>query len=247
MSTHHDAAEPDIAVRLLTAQERADRQQQEQDATARYGQQLAQATLAGDGPEMVRILAEAAGLPGHVNLTGTHKIIIYRWICPVCEGSGRDDGGRCHTCVGRGMLTADDVPDVAAWQAAWGDELKPAPVPPAVMRSPCVDCAFRPGSPEQDLAGLHHGNPPVSPGDPFFCHHGMHRVGDGYESPAYVGNVPLGAMVCRGWWNHYTGTAPTPDRPFRDPGGAQRPDDAPPLPQATTGTTPPASGPHSRG
>lgn len=229
--------EPDIDVRPYTAAERAARD-------------LAAAAMADDLPEMSRLVGELVGLPRHATISGTApqvSIIIYRWICPLCQGAGRDDGGRCHQCVGRGMLTADDVQDVAAWEAAWGDELKPAPLPPALMRSPCVDCAFRTGSPEQQLAHDHSGAPPVSPADPFFCHHGMHRVGDGYESPAYAAGIPLGAMICRGWWNQYTGTGPAPDRPFRDPGGAQRPDTAPALPSPTASTTPPASGPHSRG
>jgi hypothetical protein len=196
---------------------------------------LAEATLAaaetGDIDRLRRTLLEGIGLPRHA-ATGQLPVTIHRWVCPVCDGDGRaGDGGRCHFCAGYGLT--NDIRDPAAWPG-----LRAAPRPPAVMRSPCVDCAYRPGSPEDpgpygeeiDCGNASFRRPDAS--TPFFCHHGMHRVGDGYESPAYVGTLPLGAMVCAGWWARALDEE-LPDehlRPFRDPGGAARPEAAPEVP-----------------
>jgi hypothetical protein len=165
----------------------------------------------GDDAALVDIIKDAAGLPrsAYGRAAAKPRVRIYLWICPFCDGEGRVDGDRCLDCHGFGLT--DDPGDGTV-------ERKPAPVPPAVMKRPCTDCAMRPGSPEADA--------PPTLTQPFFCHHGMHRVGDSYESPAYVGDLPLGAMVCRGWWDLATGQA-GPQRPFRDPGGANRPEDAP--------------------
>lgn len=144
------------------------------------------------------------------------KVTMDLWICPVCDGNGRwAPGERCQHCHGNGLTN-----DVGGWLP---EELKPAPRPPAVMNRPCVDCAFRPGSPE-DEASMTVKLP--GPDEPFFCHHGLHRIDNGYVSTASMGEVPLGAMVCAGWWNTVTG-AGRPDKPFRDPGGNDRRADAP--------------------
>lgn len=144
----------------------------------------------------------------------TAKVTLYRYVCPYCDGTGQwSDGERCMNCHGYGLTN-----DVRGFEE---HELTLAPVPPAVMRNPCVDCAYRPGSPEEGSA--------ARPGrdNPFFCHHGLYRVGDGYASAANLDNgLPLGAMVCAGWWALAAGK-PLPDREFRGPGGAQRHDDAP--------------------
>lgn len=187
------------------------------DATTRLVEQLVAAAHNGDTATVGRQVLDALGLPRHTaNTVNPPTVRIYRWICWLCNGGGRDEtGDRCMECHGYGLLTADDIGD----PAAYGDDLKPAPRPPAVMKAPCVDCALRPGSPEDGY---------TSPGvdKPFYCHHGLWRVGDGYESTAYVGNLPLGAMVCAGWWALATGEA-LPAKPFRDPGGADRPEAAP--------------------
>lgn len=192
---------------------------------------------AGDAAEVISCATQALGMPLHQtvrNPAGRPPVVIYRYLCPWCDPAGpfnpggqagnAPDGARCLDCHGRGVLTAEDVRDPSVFEAG---ELREVPRPPAVMRSPCVDCAYRPGSPESDthpdMLGV-----PVRPDAavPFFCHHGMVRVGDGYESPAYVGTLPLGAMVCAGWWALARGEV-LPVEAFRDPGGANRAESAP--------------------
>ncbi len=141
------------------------------------------------------------------------------WLCPLCDGTGRstEDGGRCYMCAGS-CLVGDE--QLGGWDRA---TITPAPRPPAVMPSPCIDCAYRPGSPEDDPAA---GRPDTAT-TPFFCHHGMHRVdgpgGAGYVPAAStVGGLPLGYMVCAGWWTSVVLGQAAPDRPFRDPGGSDR-------------------------
>lgn len=144
----------------------------------------------------------------------TAKVTFYRWVCPFCEGTGRwAEGERCMNCHGYGLTN-----DTYGWEES---ELVPAPVPPAVMRSPCVDCAYRPGSPEEESAAR------PGPENPFYCHHGLYRQGDGYVSSANLDNgLPFGAMVCAGWWALASGH-PLPEKAFRDPGGSDRSPDAP--------------------
>lgn len=182
----------------------------------RLADELVDAVRAGDAEGLQAAVMCGLGMPRHAHIKGTApKAMIYRYFCPACDKTGRcpEDGGRCYACAGSGMLRDDD-----GWEG-----LEEVPRPPAVMKSPCVDCAYRPGSPED-------GND-VRPdaATPFFCHHGLHRVGDGYEATAYVGSLPLGAMVCAGWWDMAHGRE-LPAKPFRDPGGANRPESAPDLP-----------------
>jgi hypothetical protein len=143
---------------------------------------------------------------------GTVRLNRYR--CPVCDNGRWADGERCLHCSGSGVT--DDI------LGADPAEVAELPRPPAVMRSPCVDCAFRPGSPEEEA-----GRP--GPDTAFFCHHGMLRMeeagGVGYQPAAWAAGMPLGYMVCAGWWALATGR-PLPDAAFRDPGGADRPDAA---------------------
>lgn len=92
------------------------------------------------------------------------------------------------------------------------------PRPPAVMRSPCGDCAFRPGSPEReydDTLAKH-----CVRDIPFWCHKGLPVVDDGYRPNAWIGDMPLGALVCSGWWDwRQTGQMPVgecgPELPAR--------------------------------
>jgi hypothetical protein len=177
--------------------------------------------------EAVRGILCGAGLPRHTVVPGSpsSRAVIYRWQCPICRGTGfwcLETRERCSHCQGYGLTN-----DVAGWDEA---ELTPAPRPPAVMKSPCVDCAYRPGSPEDPATADGSTLRPPGASTPFFCHHGMHRLPDGgYESPAYVGSVPLGAMVCASWWALASGEE-LPDAglaPFRDPGGANRAESAP--------------------
>lgn len=148
-------------------------------------------------------------------IPNTSTVTFFRWICPWCKGTGRwnGEGELCLNCNGYGLTN-----DVEGWDEP---DLTPAPTPPAVMRSPCMDCAYRPGSPEDGSPAL------PGPAKPFFCHHGLHRVGDSYVGPALLDSgLPLGAMVCAGWWALATGK-PLPERAFRDPGGSDRHEDAP--------------------
>lgn len=204
------------------------------------GLRMLAAFEAGDAAEMLSCVTQALSLPLHQTVrdpAARPRVVIYRFICPWCDPEGpfnpggrsgrTQDGGKCLDCVGLGVLTAEDLRDPSVFGPG---ELREVPRPPAVMKSPCVDCAYRPGSPESDtrpdMVGV-----PVRPGGdvPFFCHHGMVRVGDGYESPAYVGTLPLGAMVCAGWWALARGEV-LPVEAFRDPGGANRPESAPEVP-----------------
>lgn len=110
-------------------------------------------------------------------------------------------------CLGRGCITAEHAAELGGVDVGG---LKRVPDPPGVMRSPCRDCAFRPGSPES-------GKPP--PLDrPFYCHKGMPVVAGRYAPVAWSGGVPLGALVCAGWWAAVTGQ-PLPEveyQPSRD-------------------------------
>jgi hypothetical protein len=151
----------------------------------------------------------------------TSTVTFYPFVCPYCKGSGSwSEGERCMNCHGYGLTD-----DVRGWEEG---EITRAPTPPAVMRAPCVDCAYRPGSPEAEHA--------TAPGatQPFYCHHGLFRQDDGYVSAANLDNgLPLGAMVCAGWWALASGQ-PLPEREFRDPGGSDRHADAPGAPTRNT-------------
>lgn len=219
----------DLEIRLLSAEEKAERAAAQAALHA-----IMERFTAGDADGVLAELASVLGLPRHVHPTGTAppKVLIFRWMCLPedlggCDGTGRDPaGGRCLLCAGAGMLTADKITDPEAYEG----RLRPAPTPPAVMRRPCGDCALRRGSPE-DEHGAERYEHPVRPDVPFFCHHGMHRrengEGGSYESPAYVGTLPLGAMLCAGWWALATGAPMPDDRPYREMAGADRTTAAP--------------------
>ncbi|MEU6340249.1 hypothetical protein ABZ883_04770 [Streptomyces sp. NPDC046977] len=140
----------------------------------------------------------------------TARLVIYRYVCPWCEeGDMGPDQGRCLHCAGAGLTN-----DISGWEA---EEVTPAPRPPGVMPRACIDCAFRPGSPE--LEGLAPG--PVDDG-PFYCHQGLRTGFDGeyrpvatYRPAGAEKDLPVGAMVCAGWWAAQTG-APAPAEPFRE-------------------------------
>lgn len=202
------------------------------------GNDLIEAVNSGSADELASVLGRAMGLPRHMvpRAAGAPRphVVVYRYVCPYCDPQGRMNpggspgrlagGAKCLDCVGVGLLTAAQLPHPEVFEPG---ELRELPRPPGVMRRPCVDCAYRPGSPEadthEDMLGV-----PIRPGPdvPFFCHHGMVRQGDGYESPAYVGTLPLGALVCAGWWALANGES-LPEEAFRDPGGSCRREDAP--------------------
>lgn len=164
---------------------------------------------------MTDVIASCGIGPGH-RPGPKLQVSLNRYTCPWCRGGGWWSQERCHNCAGTGT-TDDPAVGVDLSEGGTGQDAPavPLPRPPAVMKSPCVDCAFRPGSPEDGMEDT------ADPNSPFFCHHGMHRVGDGYQAAAWVGGMPLGYMVCAGWWAFRTGGEP-PEKPFRDPGGADR-------------------------
>jgi hypothetical protein len=138
------------------------------------------------------------------------------WRCPLCRGSGRwADGEGCHECYGRGLVA--DEPNPQVW-CGDGEHVR-APLPPALMPAPCGDCAFRSGSPELEYGGTAEDGAParIDAARPFYCHHGLHQAGGEYVPSASWQGAPLGAMLCRGWWNHYVEQAPPPARPYREP------------------------------
>jgi hypothetical protein len=225
----------------LTTQLMNARQEVERDkAVMVLADELVTAVQAGDAEGLISCVTRAMGMPRHATVRDPQtrpKVVIYKYLCPYCDPAGPMNPGGvagrvgdrvCVDCSGAGVLTADQVPDPSVFGPG---ELREIPRPPAVMRRPCTDCAYRPGSPESDthpdMLGV-----PVRPDAevPFFCHHGMVRVGENsYEASAYVGTLPLGAMVCAGWWALATGE-PLPDGAYRDPGGSLRPDAAPEVP-----------------
>jgi len=90
------------------------------------------------------------------------------------------------------------------------------PRPPAVMKSPCIDCAYRVGSPEHEVVTAP--PPEGTVHEPFYCHHGALLDGDGvYRYTAHHGNEPLGYMLCAGWWETTVERKPAPTGPYRKP------------------------------
>lgn len=134
------------------------------------------------------------------------ELSILPWKCPLCvggiepspDGQGRE---RCIHCAGFG-LTDDPLGDAER-----------APRPPGVMRTPCADCAFRQGSPELENAGVQ-----LPDDEPFYCHQGLPVSAFGAYTPvATFRGLPLGAMVCAGWWALKTGED-LPAKPYREVG-----------------------------
>ena len=132
------------------------------------------------------------------------ELLILPFKCPFCVGGiVLDDAGnhieRCHHCSGIG-LTDDPCGDAER-----------APRPPGVMRAPCGDCAFRRGSPELENQGVQ-----LPDDEPFFCHQGLPVSALGAYTPvATFRGLPLGAMVCAGWWALKTGEQ-LPGKPYRE-------------------------------
>lgn len=115
------------------------------------------------------------------------------WVCPLCEGSGDEGGpagggGSCLHCAGEGLVGEDRA-------AGWPDAQR-APRPPAVRRTPCHDCAFRPNSQEDDENQALPDRESV-----FFCHQGLPNVRGRYVPLLWAGGLPVGSQVCAGWWD----------------------------------------------
>lgn len=133
----------------------------------------------------------------------TSDLYITPFKCPFCIGglaaTFGDGTERCDHCSGVG-LTDDPCGDADR-----------APRPPGVMRTPCADCAFRRGSPELENAGAQ-----LPDDEPFYCHQGLPVNAAGAYTPvATFRGLPLGAMVCAGWWALKTGEA-LPAAPYRE-------------------------------
>lgn len=133
----------------------------------------------------------------------TNELLILLYKCPFCLGGltadGADGTEPCHHCSGVG-LTDDPC-----------GEAERAPRPPAVMRAPCADCAYRPGSPELEANGAQ-----LPSDEPFFCHQGVPVSARGAYTPvATFRGLPLGLMVCAGWWALKTGEQ-LPGKPYRE-------------------------------
>jgi hypothetical protein len=130
----------------------------------------------------------------------TGDLTVTPWKCPFCvAGLTGPDGERCHHCSGTGLT---DDPCGGAERA---------PRPPGVMRTACADCAFRPGSPELEGNGAQ-----LPDEEPFYCHQGLPISATGSYTPtAMFRGLPLGAMVCAGWWALVTGED-LPAREYRE-------------------------------
>jgi hypothetical protein len=131
-----------------------------------------------------------------------------------------DDVGGC--CVGSAFIGPQGC---TCWEPVYDlDQAEPDLTrPPGLTPTMCVDCAYRPGSPERD------GHPDaaadrdslevlVITGDPFWCHQGMRLIvarehpdgrrvdiGSGLAyDPPIVGAIPYRAngragLLCAGW------------------------------------------------
>ena len=136
-------------------------------------------------------------------------LLPYRCPDPGCDKGRWPEGDRCMCCNGAAYVTEEDG---TPWLDE-GQQLEPAPIPPGIMRNPCPGCALRPGSPERESGRT----PPLDA--VFWCHKGMEQDENGNYLPAmeWMG-VPIGYLVCRGWYNAATGTGPQPDElePFRE-------------------------------
>lgn len=113
---------------------------------------------------------------------------MWRWVCPACSGGGYLADEPCWRCGTVGLTN-----DVAGWPAA---QLRPVPLPPAVMPRVCAGCTFRP---DGDTCRPH------------WCGSGVWRRPDGTPEPgAYLDGMPLGLMVCHRWWTHAAAMALPP-------------------------------------
>jgi len=143
--------------------------------------------------------------PDAARHTPPSSLHITPYVCPhlgcigglISDGDGGVD--RCLHCAGSGLT---DDPMGGAERA---------PRPPGVMRAPCADCAYRCGSPELENQGVQ-----LPEDEPFFCHQGLPLSAAGrYEPVATFRGLPLGAMVCAGWWAART-DEPLPAKPYRE-------------------------------
>lgn len=114
----------------------------------------------------------------------------------------------CLYCAREGVITAEQA---EGWPV---EDLVELGRPPGVRRKPCGDCAYRPGSPEEEG----HTPPPDDAGSVFLCHAGLPLI-EGVYTPQIItrDGVPVGALVCSGWWDEVVCGEPKPERPYREP------------------------------
>ena len=114
------------------------------------------------------------------------ELLILRYKCPFCLGG----------------LTADGAGGTEPCHHCSGIGL---------TNDPCADCAYRPGSPELEANGAQ-----LPDDEPFFCHQGTPISARGAYTPvATFRGLPLGLMVCAGWWALTTGEQ-LPGKPYRE-------------------------------
>jgi len=183
------------------------------EITLRSKEDRAAAPLERPAPTVMSSFCHMGGSPvGRSRVPdGTPPPTLLPYRCPdvACKKGRWPEGDRCLCCNGAAYVTAEDG---EPWLED-GEQLTPAPIPPGVMRNPCPGCALRPGSPERESGN----EPPVDA--VFWCHKGMEQDEDGNYLPAMAWmGVPIGYLVCRGWWNKATGTGPQPDElePYRE-------------------------------
>ena len=176
-------------------------------------------------PSMCQLGGSPVGTGRVPTDTPPPTLLPYRCPDPSCHRGRWPDNSRCMCCNGASYVTREQG---EPWLDE-GEELEPAPVPLGVMRSPCAGCALRPGSPEREAGA----SPPVEA--VFWCHKGMEQDEHGNYLPAMAWmGVPVGYMVCRGWYNLASGTGTQPDElePFRE---EKLPDRAGPMRKADGG------------
>lgn len=149
--------------------------------------------MSGDQPQPLSddlSAARSARLCGEP--TALRGATLTPYLCPVCLA---EEDPACLYCTGTGLARPDQV---EGWPA---DRVREVPRPPAVRRAPCGDCAFLAGSPETDADPDLTGH---AADQPFFCHQGMPEAYGGYQPAMTWGGLPLGYLVCAGWWDYFT-------------------------------------------
>lgn len=130
-------------------------------------------------------------MSGHRSLGPVGVVLDH--VCPVCNG----EGGASYECICDGLGVIDEATAVRL-----GEPIVKLAPPPTEMKARCVDCAFRPDSPEHENFRTMEGIMLSVVDDvPFYCHQGMHVTADGRYIPHNrdAKGAPVGHPVCAGW------------------------------------------------